>query len=70
MTRTAVASSNLRSVGYDPDSMTLEIEFHDGGLYQYRSVPASVHAGLMGSASKGSYLAVHIKNRYPAHKIR
>jgi hypothetical protein len=50
--------------------MTLEIEFHDGGLYQYRSVPASVHAGLMGAASKGSYLAVHIKNRYPAHKIR
>lgn len=70
MNRTVVASSNLRSVGYDPSSMTLEVEFHDGGVYQYSSVPASVYAGLMGAGSKGSYLASHIKNRYPTRKIR
>ena len=70
MNRTVVASSNVRSVGYDPSTMTLEVEFHDGGLYQYRSVPASVHAGLMCAASKGSYLASHIKGRYLATRIR
>lgn len=70
MTRTVVASSNVRSVGYDPSAMTLEVEFHDSSVYQYRSVPGSVHAGLLGAASKGSYLASHIKNRYPTMKIR
>ncbi len=70
MTRTVVASSNVRSVGYDPSSMTLEVEFHDGGVYQYRSVPGSVHAGLMGAASKGTYLASHIKGRYPFKQVR
>lgn len=70
MTRTVVASSNVRSVGYDPSSMTLEVEFHDGGVYQYRSVPGAIHAAFMGASSKGSYLASHIKNRYPTIKIR
>lgn len=70
MTRTVVASSNVRSVGYDPSALILEVEFHDGGVYQYRSVPGSVHAGLLGAASKGSYLASHIKNRYPTMKVR
>lgn len=30
MNRTPVSSSNLKSVGYDQSSNTLEIEFHGG----------------------------------------
>jgi KTSC domain len=33
MERQPVSSSNLKSVGYDPRSRTLEIEFHNGGVY-------------------------------------
>lgn len=33
MTREAVKSSNLKSVGYDKDSKTLQVEFHSGQVH-------------------------------------
>lgn len=38
MIRQPVSSSNIRSIGYDSKSNTLEIEFHSGGVYQYFGV--------------------------------
>ena len=69
MQRIAVSSSNIRSVGYDADSRILEIEFGSGGAYRYGGVPASVHLGLMGAASKGGYFHDNIKDRYPTTKV-
>lgn len=69
MKRQPVTSSNLASVGYDAPSRILEIEFHSGGTYQYSGVPGSVHSGLVGAASKGSYFAQNIKNVYPYKKV-
>jgi len=59
--RNFVSSSNLKSVGYDPKTQTLEIEFLDGSIYQYFSVPQSVYEGLMGAASHGTYFDRYIK---------
>lgn len=70
MKRTPVSSSNLRSVGYDSSTSTLEVEFNDGSIYQYSGVPSSVYQGLMAASSHGSYLHAHIKDRYPYRKIR
>lgn len=70
MNHTSVSSSNLRSVGYDANSNTLEIAFHNGGTYQYSGVPSHVYQGLMTAGSKGSYFHDHIKDRYPTRKIR
>jgi len=39
MLRMSVSSSNISSVGYDPKTQTLEVEFHNGGVYQYFNVP-------------------------------
>jgi hypothetical protein len=47
MNRTPVASSNVASIGYEPATTTLEIEFKDGSVYQYFDVPAAVHADLL-----------------------
>lgn len=69
MQRTPVSSSNLSSVGYDAQSATLEVAFHNGGIYQYYGVPASTHAGLLGASSHGSYLAHHVKGRYRYRKV-
>ena len=38
MQRDYVSSSNIVSVGYDPASETLEIEFQSGAVYQYYNV--------------------------------
>ena len=70
MDRTSVRSSNIHSVGHDPASRTLEVEFHTGGIYQYSGVPEAVYHGLMQAASKGAYFHDHIKDRYPCRRVR
>ena len=42
MERTRVSSSNIRAIGYDPQSQALELEFLNGGIYQYLGVPQTV----------------------------
>ena len=68
--RIPVTSSNLRSVGYDPSSETLEVEFHDGGIYQYSGVPANIHDALMNAASHGKYFAANIRNSFRYRRVR
>lgn len=70
MKRQSVSSSNLASIGYDPASQVLEIEFNHGGAYQYSGVPSSEHQGLMDASSHGSYFAQHIKDKYRFEKIQ
>lgn len=69
MNRVSVSSSNLASVGYDPETQTLEIEFHDGGIYQYFGVPLHVHRGLMSAGSHGKYFHANIKDVYPYEQV-
>ena len=69
MVRTTVSSSNLHSVGYDPVTMILEIEFNSGGIYQYSGVPANIHQGLMSASSHGTFFHQYIKDVYPFRRI-
>ncbi len=62
-------SSNLRSVGYDPETETLEIEFTSGAVYAYYGVPAEVYEGLMDAPSHGRYFQENIRNQYRYRKI-
>jgi KTSC domain len=61
MNRIPVSSSNLASIGYDPVTQTLEIEFLHGGIYQYSDVPSSVYNGLIKAESYGYYFDRHVK---------
>jgi len=70
MDRIPVKSSNIRSVGYEEDSSTLEIEFNSGSIYRYLDVPESEYEGLMDAGSKGRYLNRNIKGRYEDIKVR
>ena len=71
MNRTPVSSSNLRAIGYDSDTKTLEVEFLNGGLYSYANVPISVYNSLMSASSHGSYFNANIKKGgYPYKKLR
>ena len=69
MDRAPVSSSNIHSVGYDSSSMTLEIEFRSGGVYQYFEVPESVYEELLHASSKGSYFHQHVKDRYHFQRV-
>ena len=63
---TPVTSTNILAIGYDTASLTLQVEFKDGHVYQYFDVPVSVYEELMNppGGSHGSYLAAHIKGQY------
>jgi hypothetical protein len=64
MNRTTVSSSNVAEVGYDSASMTLEVAFCNGTVYQYFDVPEAVYQELMHAESIGKFLNAHIKNSY------
>lgn len=69
MNRVPVSSSNVDSVGYDPETMTLEIEFKNGAVYQYFDVPDMEHRNLVSADSVGTYLNRNIKNLYRYSKL-
>ncbi len=69
MKRIPVRSSSIHSVGYDPKTKILEVEFHSGEVYQYSRVPETVHHDFMRAASKGSYFHDHIRDHYPYHHV-
>ena len=71
MKRTKVSSSNLASVGYNPVTKILEIEFLNGSVYQYYDVPQSVYDGLMKAESHGKFFYANIRQGgYSYRKIR
>ena len=55
-------SGALRSVGYDVDMRTLEIEFTSGVIYRYYDVPDHLHVGLMAAGSHGEFYASFVRN--------
>ncbi|WP_128175875.1 KTSC domain-containing protein [[Pantoea] beijingensis] len=69
MKRTAVSSSNLASVGYDVDSLTLEVEFLNGSIYQYYDVPEGVFDEMLNAGSVGSYFSHNVRNSYATQKV-
>lgn len=69
MDRTPVTSSNVAEVGYDSPSMTLEVLFLNGTLYQYFDIPEILHQELIQSDSIGRFLNSNIKNNYRYTKL-
>ena len=69
MERYNVASLNVQSIGYEPQSGTLEVEFVVGTIYQYYGVPENIYAQLMQESSKGRFLNTYIKNQYPYSRV-
>ncbi len=64
MERLPVSSTSVAFIGYDSATLTLEIEFTDGSVYQYFDVPQSVHDELMSSSSVGKAVNNLIRPNY------
>lgn len=69
MVREPVKSSNLKSVGYDPTTQKLEVEFKSGGVFCYDNVSPQEHADLMSAGSIGSYFHQNIRNSKPCSRV-
>ena len=69
MRRYIVASSAVRSLGYDLRARRLEVEFPSGEVYDYEGVPPAEVMRLLRAESLGRYLNQHIKPRYPYARL-
>lgn len=69
MKRSPVASSNIRTIGYDNNRQTLEIEFVGGTVFQYFDVPEGTYQGIISSSSVGRYFQDNVKKRYSYIKL-
>lgn len=69
MVREPVRSSAIRSIGYDANKKTLEVEFANGRVYQYRDVPEFLFQGFCLAASKGDYFNTRISDRFSASEV-
>jgi hypothetical protein len=70
MERKRVNASNIRSVGYDARTRVLEIEFSNGGIYQYSGVSEEVHRRFMNTPSPGSFFRDSIEEDFPSKRVR
>ena len=68
MERQEVDSSMAKSVGYDPLTNTLELEFKTGEIWQYYELPKNVYYEMI-SGSIGKYFQAHIKGRYRERRV-
>ncbi len=64
MQRFPVESSSIHSIGYDPATAILELEFHAGAVYQYFMVPPSTFEALRSAPSIGAFVNRHIRPRF------
>jgi hypothetical protein len=70
MERQPVSSSSLASVGYAPDSETLEVEFLGSGrVYEYYNVPQFIYDRLMEASSIGQFFNAEIRNAYASSAV-
>ena len=64
-----VTSSRIASVGYDPQSRTLEIRFHDKRTYQYHEAPERIFTLFLTVVSKGRFYDGVVKGKYKEKRI-
>ena len=64
-----VNAGNLRAIGYDPATRTLQVETTASTL-QYTGVPADVFRRLAASSSPWSYYRDNIEDEFTARRIR
>lgn len=69
MQRIPVESSHIVSIGYDPKTRVLEIEFKENRVYQYFDVEPRVYELFLKADSYGEYFYAHINKHYRYDRV-
>jgi hypothetical protein len=72
MNRMPVSSAGIVQVGYHLEAEnlgTLELQFSNGGVYDFFNVPTKTYDEFMQAPSKESYYAANIGKRYPCSRV-
>jgi KTSC domain len=68
--RERMDSTSVASVGYDASARVLEVEFRNGGVYQYLDVPGEEYDDFREADSKGAFLNTAIKPNHRYRRVR
>lgn len=69
MERDYVQSSNIKSVGYDSNTSTLEVEFNSGAVWQYYDVLENTYYEMKSAPSVGKYFNANIKGQHSEGQV-
>lgn len=67
--RSQVQSSTIKSIGYDPESKTMEVEFKNGGAWKYEDVGQQAWDDFRGSSSIGKHFHANIRGKFKSTKL-
>jgi len=62
--RKSVVSSNIVSVGYDPEKQDMEVEFKGGSTYTYHGVSELDYKDFINAESIGSHFHQKVRNEF------
>jgi KTSC domain len=69
MERKRLSSGKLRAAGYDEASRTMEIEFVNGDVFEYKSVSREIYRQLMASPSPSSFFEDKIDEQFSGKRL-
>lgn len=64
-----MTSSVIESLGYDPGTQVLEVEFRTGRVYQYFGVPPTLYGLLRNAGSLGEFFNRTIRSDYRCEEV-
>ncbi len=62
-------SSNIARYRYEINESVLQVEFKNGGTYNYYDVHQEIFDQMKAAASKGQFLAQNVKGAYRYAKV-
>lgn len=66
---TAVQSSNVQAIGYDPEARELHVTWHSGKTSVYGGVAPGTAEAAMSAPSVGGYISRVVRGQH-AHRYR
>lgn len=64
----SAGSSNIASVGYDDEQGIMEVEFRNGGVYQY-TCPREVFEDWKSGGFRGKHFHANIRGQFEGQKV-
>lgn len=69
MNHVPVSSSQIKSVGYDAATRTMEVAFQSGDTWAYDNVPTNIYESLIDAESVGKSFHSLVKGKYAGRKV-
>lgn len=62
-------SSHVVAIKYEPETQDVHVQFNDGSEYVYSNVPSSVWEELLDAGSKGRFINIVLRRRFPYSRV-